>query len=106
MIDIKVYCKNSNYVGILCRGHAGFGPEGRDILCAGVSALLINLENSLEQFTQEEYFAEAEDGCFHLSLTNRGARGGLLLDSCVFGLMNISEEYGEEFIQISLQEVK
>lgn len=36
-----------------CAGHAGYAPEGTDIVCAGISALCMALINSLEQLQDE-----------------------------------------------------
>ena len=65
-----------------CRGHAGYAPPGRDIVCAGISALCIALAARLETLADEgvlrieqqhvsdgEYCVEAafaEDGCARL----------------------------------------
>ena len=42
-------------------------PEnGQDIVCAAVSALIINTVNSLETFTKEKFQAKDKDGyCIH-----------------------------------------
>ena len=36
-----------------CAGHAGFGEQGRDIVCAGVSALCMALESTVEELNDE-----------------------------------------------------
>lgn len=36
-----------------CEGHAGYAPRGRDIVCAGVSALCIALVRRLEDMALE-----------------------------------------------------
>ena len=35
------------FLGFDCLGHAGYAEEGEDIVCAGISALVINTINSL-----------------------------------------------------------
>ena len=42
------------YKGFTCMGHAGFAGRGRDIVCASVSALVINTINSMEKLAGEE----------------------------------------------------
>ena len=40
-----------NYTGFLVRGHAGYAAAGSDIVCAAVSALILNMANSVGTFT-------------------------------------------------------
>ena len=54
MINITVKKRNGISIWILLsRGHAGYAEEGQDIVCAAVSALIINTVNSLETFTDD-----------------------------------------------------
>ena len=91
MIDVIAFAKNGKYTGLKVSGHANFDEEGKDIVCAAVSVLTLNLANSIEHF--------------NLTLQDRSEKSGLLLDSCILGLMDIGEEY-RDFIKINLQEVK
>ena len=51
-----------------CTGHAGFGEKGKDIVCAGVSALCMALEGMLDELSDEgcaeEVRKHAADGYF------------------------------------------
>ena len=47
MIEIRVYPKGDGMV-LSAEGHAGMAPRGRDIVCAGVSALLYGFAAYLE----------------------------------------------------------
>lgn len=105
MIDVIAFAKYGKYTGLKVSGHAGFGEEGRDIVCAAVSVLTLNLANSIEQFCDDDFTVDSNDGFFHLTLQDRSEKSGLLLDSCILGLMDIGEEY-RDFIKINLQEVK
>ena len=40
MTDITITKKNGSVVDVVCKGHTGFGEEGEDILCAGISTLV------------------------------------------------------------------
>ena len=62
MINITVKKRNGSYLDFLSRGHAGYAEEGQDIVCAAVSALIITTVNSLEEFTEEQIEAEADEG--------------------------------------------
>ena len=36
-------------------GHAGYAKQGEDIICAAISALVINAVNSIEEFTEDAF---------------------------------------------------
>ena len=49
MIAITVYQNSKGHkMGFKSKGHAGFADSGYDIICAGVSALVINFINLLK----------------------------------------------------------
>jgi len=56
MIKISIYQnEESKIIGFRSEGHAGFSHSGQDIVCAAVSALIINTVNSIEQFTSDTF---------------------------------------------------
>ena len=105
MINIIVYVKDAKYTGLKVSGHADFGEEGKDIVCAAVSVLTLNLANSIERFCDDSFIVDSDDGYFYLNLNYRSEKSGVLLDACILGLMDIGEEYCN-YININLQEVK
>ena len=62
MITIKVRKKNGSYEEFVSKGHAGYAEAGQDIVCAAVSALIINTVNSLEKFTDDNFDVHEKDG--------------------------------------------
>ena len=55
MIKVTIYkTERQEYAGFDMEGHAGYAEAGEDIVCAGVSALVINALNSIERFTDDE----------------------------------------------------
>ena len=40
-----------NLLGFRSEGHSGYAEEGEDIVCAGISVLVINTINSIEKLT-------------------------------------------------------
>ena len=93
--------------GFWMKGHAEYAEPGEDIVCAGVSALVINTINSIEAFT-EDVFAddvqkqEEDVGFFAISSSPVSERAKLLLDSLILGLKGIEEDYGKQFIKLTL----
>ena len=48
MICITVTESDGEYISVESNGHAGYAEEGQDIICAAVSALIVNTVNSVE----------------------------------------------------------
>ena len=52
-----------NRMELTAEGHAGGGPRGKDIICAGISALMMALVNQLaEEDEKAEWEEDAEEG--------------------------------------------
>ena len=53
MVKVTIYKDpDGRYEGFDCTGHARYADVGQDIVCAGVSALVINTINSVENLTE------------------------------------------------------
>ena len=92
-------------------GHAGYAEDyqkGQELVCSAVSALTLNMANSVEHFTDSpfEAWVEEESGTFRFCFTSKAcAEATLLMNSLILGLTDIEEEYGEPYIKISYKEV-
>ncbi len=109
MIEIRII-RNAQRekVGFRSEGHADFDIPGRDIICAAVSVLELNLANSVSELTDAQFSCEVgeEEGSFFFRLASReNTQAVLLLDSCLLGLESIRKEYGSNYLTISDQEV-
>ncbi len=51
MIEITYY---SRFNTVIIKGHAGFAEEGKDIICAGVSALAWTFEEAARRLVRED----------------------------------------------------
>jgi len=105
MINVTVYKDEDDTItGFKILGHAGYSHKGSDIVCAAVSALVINTINSIEHFTSDALnVTEDEDKGlieFHVAkpISNSGS---LLLKSLALGLQGISKEYNGKYISIT-----
>ena len=112
MINVTVLVDSEhNYTGIEMLGHAGYAgshQDGQELVCAAVSALVLNMTNSVEQFTQDTFDAEMEEesGCFQFHFSDViSSESKLLMNSLIFGLEDIEETYGEPYIKIRFKEV-
>ena len=110
MIKVTIYkTERQEYAGFDMEGHAGYAEAGEDIVCAGVSALVINALNSIERFTDDETscVSDEETGSIEFRFDGTPSHDAtLLLDSMILGLEEIedSNDY-EKYIDIIFKEV-
>ena len=53
--------QNKDCIGFEMKGHAGYAESGSDIVCAAISILAINTQNSVEKFTGDHFGQEADE---------------------------------------------
>ena len=62
MIRVNVFSDSEgNTRKIELKGHAGYDDYGKDIVCASASALVLNMANSVEQFTDDGFDGNVEE---------------------------------------------
>lgn len=107
MISVNILKNKGKYSKIELYGHAEFDDYGKDIVCAAVSALVVNCANSIENFTDDLILSEThEDGTTEILLKeNISHDTELLIDSMLFGLKEINKTYGNKVLKISVKEV-
>ena len=108
MITITIFQNHDQITGFRCLGHSGYADAGSDIICAGVSALVINTINAIDTFTDSVYriHTEEESGLIDFELEKEARHDTLLLlRSMVLGLQGIQHDYGNEFIILNFKEV-
>lgn len=95
MITLVFYMKDGKCCGFHCTGHADYAKRGRDdIVCAGVSALVINCVNSIEKLTEDRADIEQADGSvFCMIKSPVSTESELFLKSLRLGVEYISKEY-------------
>ena len=110
MTTVTIYkTVNQEYRGFTCFGHAGYARRfQKDILCAGISALVINTLNSMEELHHEEMTVVTNEktGFIKCDFINSLQDASIILmDSMVFGLQNLSKTYGEKYLLVNFEEV-
>lgn len=109
MISITIYQnKQKQYTGFTCIGHAGYASAGEDIVCAGVSVLVLNTVNAIEAFTEDKFDASAEQESGLIDIRFRHPVGHdtrLLLDVMILGLQDIQKNYGTKYSLLNFKEV-
>ncbi len=109
MIQVTVYRRAADQTlkGLRVVGHAGYDEYGKDIVCAAVSALVTNLVNSLEAYTQDEIILHSDEalGLIEFKFKHTAGHDAVLLtDACILGLEAIEKE-NTEYIRLIFKEV-
>lgn len=86
--------------GIALKGHAGYAEAGKDIVCAGVTALVQTLITSMEELTADQIEYSISPGKADIRYRNLSEAGRLLVDSFFVGLKEIEREF-PEYIRLS-----
>lgn len=81
--------------GITIEGHAGYAEAGKDIVCAGVTALIENLINSIEGLTSDSIQYEISPGKADIHYKDLSGAGKLLVDSFFLGICSIEQDFPE-----------
>ncbi|MDE6889524.1 MAG: ribosomal-processing cysteine protease Prp [Eubacterium sp.] len=109
MIKITIFQnRKKQYTGLSCIGHAGYADAGEDIVCAGVSVLVINTLNAIEAFTGDAFDAETDQESGRITASFHRPAGHdakLLLDTMVLGLQEIQDRYGTAYSILTFKEV-
>ena len=80
-------------VWLSCVGHAGYGEEGKDIVCAGASALMLAAVDALrEKELDDGIWVEPERAAIHAE-SFVGSAGEDILFTAAVGLKQLAEAY-------------
>ena len=108
MFQFTVYQNNQKeYLGFKSEGHSGFAKAGEDIVCASVSALVINTVNSIGQFTEVVFTLDTMEEPPVIALTFQdipGKEAKLLMDSLVLGIGEIAKQH-KRYVKLTFKEV-
>ncbi|MEK0314416.1 ribosomal-processing cysteine protease Prp [Cohnella sp. 56] len=77
-------------------GHARYDDPGKDIICAGVSAVTVGAVNAVEHMTGIEPVSDMKSGFLSAALPQEGVesdRAQLLLEGMIVALDTIVQEY-------------
>ena len=99
--------RDGKYIGFDCIGHAGYAGSGEDIVCAGVSVLVINTVNSIRSYTNEIFSADTDEDAGKITLRFEKPAGHdaqLLMQSLVLGLQGVYSQYGARYMKLNFKE--
>ena len=86
--------------GIYIVGHANYAEYGKDIVCAGVTALMRTLAKSIEDLTEDKIEYKISSGKVDIHYRNPSEKSKTLVDSFFVGVCMIANEY-PEYVKIT-----
>ncbi len=93
--------EQGNIVGFSASGHAQYAPEGEDIICAAVSAILQTAVFGLVDYLDLDPEVSTEDGWLNCQLDSKLARDKevkAVLETMLVGLKKTAEAHSEHLI--------
>ena len=106
-IEQNVKVNLESVTGFCSEGHAGYARHGKDIVCAAVSALVMNTMESIHLLSHDVFDYEEDEKrgvCdFRVVSNPTSPETKVLIQSLVIGLQSIQEEYGEKYLRIDFQ---
>ena len=79
--------------GITVTGHSGYDQPGRDVVCAGVTALCQTLVRSMESLTEDTIEYDISPGKADINYGNLSEKSKTLVDSFFIGICMIADEF-------------
>lgn len=103
MIKVKVTKKHNQIATIVVSGHANSGEYGKDLVCAGVSAVVIGALNALNN--HKAYDIEVRDG--YVSIDTKMLQeehDAVVLETMLISLQTIEQNY-RKYIKITEERI-
>ena len=92
-----------------CMGHTDYAADGVDEVCAGVSAIVINTINCLQDLLHAnvEVSADEEEGGDLICniMDDLDEKGEFLIDCMIHGFECIEMQYGNDYLDHRIEEV-
>lgn len=110
MTEITFYQNETgDIIGFRSEFHAGYADSGEDIVCASISALIINTINAIDELTDDEIDTDIDEEEAYIDASffdTPGKEAQLLLKALALGLTNIEDdEAATDYIDVIFEEV-
>lgn len=103
MVKVSFYYQKDNIVKTEVQGHACFDQFGKDIVCAGISAVVFGTLNALDQLiNQEEIKIDQTDNKIVITVLQPNNNNQMILKTMLWQLKTISDQYRKN---ITIKEV-
>ena len=99
MIKVVIEKNNSKIVSLEVSGHSNYDEKGKDIVCAGVSAIVVGGINALVNENKKAIEYECKEGYAKVLVKNIDSNIEMILDVISTQLYTVEESY-PKFIKI------
>jgi uncharacterized protein YsxB (DUF464 family) len=100
MIKITVLRKDQVILRIEVSGHSGYEIKGKDIVCAGVSAITVGSLNAIHQLTGKVPVHELDEQGYASITFNKNKQQQLIAQISLIQLQTIAENY-KKYVKIT-----
>ena len=102
MTDVTITRKNNHIVEVVASGHTGYGEQGEDIVCAGISTLIQSSLLGLLQVAgiNVKYTVNEQEGSLRFTLPqnltdSERHDADVILNTLLCGLQDFYTEYSD-----------
>ena len=100
MIKIQINKTNNKYSSLMVSGHSNYDEHGKDIVCAGVSAIVTGGLNALAIENKNEISYRVNDGYVNVDVLNiENDNLQKIIDVIIIQLKTIEESY-KKYVKI------
>ncbi len=95
MLKAVFYKQGSSFTGFSVSGHAGYGTEGNDIVCASISSAVMLVCNTVTDFFNARADVEVKENEITLLLKEDNVPAEQLIESFRQHMVFIAEEHSK-----------
>ena len=106
MIDVRFFTTDSGeLLGFSINGHAGYGEDGADVVCAAVSSAAYLTANTVTEILHADAQVSADDGFMQVRVSPSSAAGcRSIFAGFKLHMIGLEEQY-LDYIRVSYLEV-
>lgn len=95
MIKVFITKKEGIFKSVLIKGHAEYDVNGKDIVCASVSALVLCTVNNISALEDNTIKVTTSDNEFQIDIIKNTNINTKLLDNMIKSLSQLEEKYSK-----------
>jgi uncharacterized protein YsxB (DUF464 family) len=99
MIKVRILRMNQRIVGFIVKGHANYDEYGKDIVCAGVSAISVGGLNALASLKDKNIELKMSDGHILIRNASSNEEAQIILNTIIIQLQTV-KEIQKDYIKI------
>lgn len=109
MTEVRIIRRNNSIAEVICDGHTGYGVEGEDIVCAGLSCIVQTALLGLLQIATVNVKFERRDDEGYLKITIpeditsvEREKCDIILETMLLGISDLYQGFSD-FIELEVQ---